>query len=130
MSPGLYHHVQILCKEGNEDLSADIITRNDVSIQTQGWLGSIQGESEAKFDEDNGYGTFKIVNTGASLSVQSQTLDVTCRFTDVNDVVYTHVYTIPWQVILNGQKGDKGDAGYLHIVSHGTADTTYTVPVN
>ena len=78
----------------------------------------------------NGYGTFKIVNTGASLNDQSETLDVTCRFTDVNDVVYTHVYTIPWQVILNGPKGNKGDAGNLHIVNHGTADTTYTVPVN
>ena len=31
---------------------------------------------------------------------------------------------------LKGDKGDKGDAGYLRIVNHGTADTTYTVPVN
>ena len=27
-------------------------------------------------------------------------------------------------------KGEKGDAGYLRIVNHGTDDTTYTVPVN
>ena len=27
-------------------------------------------------------------------------------------------------------KGEKGDAGYLHLVNHGTDDTTYTVPVN
>ena len=31
---------------------------------------------------------------------------------------------------LEALRGPKGDSGYLHIVSHGTADTTYTVPVN
>lgn len=31
---------------------------------------------------------------------------------------------------LKGPKGDTGDAGYLHIVSHGTADTTYTISAN
>ena len=104
---------RFFARKGNEDLSADIITSNDVSIPTQGWLGSLQGESEAIFDAANGYGTFKIVNTVAYLIVQSQTLDVTCRFTDVNDVVYTHVYTIPWQVTLDGTKGDAGKTGAM-----------------
>ena len=103
---------RFFARKGNEDLSAEIITSDDVSIPI-GWLGSLQGESEAIFDMANGYGTFKIVNTGASLNVQSQTLDVTCRFTDVNDVVYTHVYTIPWHVILNGTKGDTGKTGAM-----------------
>ena len=31
---------------------------------------------------------------------------------------------------LEALKGVKGDAGYLHIVNHGTADTTYTIPAN
>ena len=31
---------------------------------------------------------------------------------------------------LKGPKGDTGEAGYLHIVSHGTADTTYTISAN
>ena len=31
---------------------------------------------------------------------------------------------------LEALRGPKGDAGYLHIVSHGTADTTYTISAN
>lgn len=105
--------LRFYARKGIEDLGADIITSNDVSIPTQGWLGSLQGESEAIFDAANGYGTFNIVNTGASLTVQSQVLEVTCRFTDVNDVVYTHVFSIPWQVILNGTNGATGRTGAM-----------------
>ena len=31
---------------------------------------------------------------------------------------------------LEALRGPKGDAGYLHIVNHGTADTTYTISAN